>query len=271
MKRTLLGLTAVTLFFAACKKDDATPGTYYVSKLIQVGEDGNDTTLITWNADNTFKETYSSGMNNGQLEYFAEGPVYEGGRIVGIQERSSFNSNTHYTKSFVYTGSQVTKVHYYWDNDQDGNYTVSPRFDSLVYTAGKLSEYWALDPTMPDNQTKYILTWEGSNVKTCSLYFKIPGADFMLNSVTKYTYDNKPGLQHLLGGFQWLSNLTSFDFLSANNLLKEEEYRDDVLKYTSTNTYTYEGSLLKAVDTEDKYTDPVSTETYKLKFEYITK
>jgi hypothetical protein len=271
MKRTLLGLTAITLFFAACKKDDDTPATYYLSKLIEVGEDGNDTTLISYNADNTFKETYSAGMNNGQLEFFAEGPVYEGGKIVAIQQRSSFTPASHYSKSFVYTGTQVTRVNYYGDNDQDGQYEIVSVYDSLVYTAGKLSELWHLDPVMPDNQTKYIITWEGNNVKTCSLYFKMPGTDFLLHSVTKYTYDNKPGFQHILGSYHWLSNPTSFDYLSANNLVKEEEFSEDVLRFTSTNVYTYEGNLLKMVDTEDKYTDPVSTETYKVKLEYTTK
>ncbi|WP_343303389.1 hypothetical protein AAHN97_17665 [Chitinophaga niabensis] len=272
MKKTLLGLTAMTLFFAACKKDDATPGTYYLSKLIQVGEDGNDTTLISWNADNTFKETYSSAMNNGQLEFFAEGPVYEGGKIVGIKERSSFNPNSHYTKSFVYTGTQVTKVHYYWDNDQDGEYIVSPRYDSLVYTSGKLAEVWGLHAEQPENVTKYILTWEGNNVKTCSLYLKnVAVVEFTLHSVNKYTYDNRPGFQYLLGDYNWLSDMNSFELLSANNLVKEEVYSDDVLRSTYTNVYTYEGNLLKAIDAEDKYIDPPSTETYKVKFEYITK
>lgn len=272
MKKTLLGLTAMTLFFAACKKDDDSPEvTYYLSKLIQVGEDGNDTTLISYNADNTFKETYSAAMNNNQLEFFAEGAVYEGGKIVAIRQRSSFNPVNHYTRSFVYTGDLVTKVRYYWDNNQDGQYEVSPAFDSLVYTAGKLSEYWALNPDQPDNQTKYLITWEGNNVKTCSLYFKMPGTDFTLHSVTKYSYDNKQGFQHLLGGYQWLSNPTSFEYLGANNLLKEEVYSENVLSFSSTNVYTYEGNLLKMIDTEDAFTDPVSSETYKTKLEYSTR
>jgi len=272
MKRTLLGLTAITLFFAACKKDDASPETYYLSKLIEVGEDGSDTTLISYNADNTFKEMYSAYINNGQLEYYVEGPVYEGGKIIAIQERSSFYPNSHYTKGFVYTGNQVTRLNYYWDNDQDGQYTVSPRYDSLVYNAGKLAELWSKDASQPENTNKYILTWEGNNVKTCSLYLKHPGvADYTLYSVNKYTYDNKAGFQQLLGNYHWLSDIYSFEFLSANNMVKEEVYRDDVLRSTYTNAYTYEGNLLKVVDSEDKYIDPPSTETYKIKFEYTTR
>jgi hypothetical protein len=274
MKKTLLGLTAMTLFFAACKKDDATPApvTYYLSKTIQVGEDGNDTTLISYNADETFKETYSSAMNNGQLEYYASGPVYEGGKIVAIQQRSSLNPVSRYTKSFVYTGDLVTKVNYYWDNNQDGQYEISPSFDSLVYTAGKLTELWALNTAQPDNQTKYLLTWEGNNVKTCSLYFKHTGTDFMLESINKYTYDNKPGFQQLIGAYLWLDDQNSFEYLSANNATKEEYFNaDNVLQSTYTHVFTYDGNLLKTIDTEEAYTDPVRSETYKLKFEYATR
>ncbi|MRG47054.1 hypothetical protein GFS24_18165 [Chitinophaga sp. SYP-B3965] len=275
MRKTLLGLTAMTLFFAACNKDDnddTTPGTYYLSKFIQVGEDGNDTTLISYNENNTFKETYSSGMNNGQLEFYEAGPVYEGGKIIAVQQRSSLNPVSHYTKSFVYTGDLVTKVNYYWDNNQDGQYEVGPAFDSLVYVAGKLTELWALNPDQPDNQNKYLLTWEGNNVKTCSLYFKHSGNDFILESVNKYTYDNKPGYQHLIGSYLWLDDLTSFEYLSANNVTKEEYFNNnDVLGSTYTHAYTYEGNLLKTIDTEEAFTDPVRSETYKIKFEYITK
>jgi len=274
MKRTLLGFTAVTLFFAACKKDDATPTpeTYYLSKLIEVGEDGNDTTLVSYNADDTFKETYSAYMNNGQLEYFAEGPVYEGGKIVAVQQRNSTYPNPHRTKGFVYTGNQLTRMEYYWDNDQDGQYTVSAMYDSLVYSAGKITEIWTKNADQPENVSKYLLAWEGDNVKTCSLYMKHPGvAEFELYDVSKYTYDNKPALQQLFGGFQWLSDMNSFELLSANNAVKEEVFRDGVLRSTYTNAYTYDGNLLKEMNSQDVYVDPPSTETYKVKFEYTTR
>ena len=270
MKRTLLGLTAVTLFFAACKKDDASPGTYYLSKLIEVGEDGNDTTLISYNADNTFKEKYTAYTNNGQLEYYAEGPVYEGGKIVAIRQKTS-QTPDHYVFSFVYTGNLVTRKNVYWDNDQDGTFELAPIYDSLVYKDGKLSEYWALRPDNPGYESKYLITWEGNNVKTSLTYRKQTGTDFVLEETKKYTYDNKPGFQQLLGNFNWLNNMTSFEYLSANNLLKVENYREDILRSSSTNVYTYEDNLLKVVDSEDKYIDPPSTETYKVKFEYITK
>lgn len=271
MKKTLLGLTAMTLFFAACKKDDASPETYYLSKMIEVGEDGNDTTYISYNADNTFKELSYSYTNNGIVEFYAESPVYEGGKIVAIQERNTDNPTVHTTRSFVYTAGVVSKVHYHGDANGDG-LPDTDRYDSLVYAAGKLTEFYALNTSQPDYTTKYLLTWEGNNVKTCSTYFKQPGSDYSLYSVSKYTYDNKPGFQQLLtGNYQWLNDLTSFEYLSANNTIKEEQFHEGALRATYTNAYTYEGNLLKMVDSEDTYVDPASTETYKVKLEYATR
>lgn len=266
MKKVMLGLTAMALIFAACKKDDASPETYYLSKIIEVGEDGNDTTFISYNADNTFKELYSSAGD----EFYGEGPAYEGGKIVAIMERSSFNPTSHKTKSFVYTGNNVTRVNYW--STQDGQTTPASIYDSLVYVNGKLSEFHHADVNMDGYSTKYVLTWEGDNVKTCTTYMKQAGSDYSLFDVTKYTYDTRPALYKLLtGNYYWLSDLTSFDYLSANNVTKEEVFRQDILRSTYTNAYTYEGNLLKMVDSEDKDVDPARTETYKVKLEYATR
>lgn len=271
MKKVMLGLTAMALIFAACKKDDASPETYYLTKMIEVGEDGNDTTFISYNADNTFKEILYSYTSNGAVEFYAQGPVYEGGKITGIQERDSDNPANRTTRSFVYTAGVISKVTYYGDANGDG-VPDTDRYDSLVYTAGKLTEFYALNAAQRDYPIKYTLTWEGNNVKTASTYFKQPGTEYTLHSISKYTYDNKPAFQQLLGNFQWLNDLTSFDYLSANNVTKEEVFNEEnILRSTYTNVYTYEGNLLKMVDSEDKYIEPATTETYKVKLEYTTK
>lgn len=271
MKRTLLSISACLVLLAACKKDDETPGTFYLTRLIEVGtgDNGNDTTFVSYNADNTLKELYSSATENGVVDFYGEGPVYEGGKIAGLQQRSSLDPTVRKVKSFVYTGSNVTRVNY-WSTSNDQTQLAS-YYDSLVYTNGKLSEYYSLNSYEPGYETKFVLAWEGNNVKTCSTYMKQNGGDFTLFDATKYTYDNKTGFQTLLAGnYYWLSDLHSFDYLSANNLVKEEVYREGVLRSTTTNVYTYDGNLLKMVDTEDVY-ESGSKDTYKVKLEYATR
>ena len=267
MKRTLLGLTAITLFFAACKKDDVSPETYYLSKMIEIGEDSNDTTLISYNTDNTFKEVSYAYTSNGQYVSYSEGAVYEGGKIVSIYERS--NGTTKTTRTIVYTGDAVTRVVYNGDINGDG--IEDNRYDSLVYTSGKLSEIYSIDGSNPGYVYKYLLTWEGNNVKTRSTFYKFSGSDYVADVVSKYTYDNKPSFQKLFGNYQWLNDLSSVENLSANNITKEESYRYDVLNATYTNAYTYEGNLLKEINSENIYPDPAYNETYKVKLEYIRK
>jgi len=265
MKKTLLGLTAITLLFAACKKDDASPETYYLSKMIEIGEDSNDTTFISYNADNTFKELSYAYTSNGEQVSYSEGPVYEGGKIVSLQEKRNGTSTT--TKSFIYTGSLVTRVVYHGDINGDG--IDDNRYDSLVYAAGKLSELYSLDGANRDYVYKYVLTWEGNNVKTRSTFYKQTGTDYVADGISKYTYDNKPSFQKILGSYQWLNDLSSVENLSANNITKEEVFRNDVLSATYSNVYTYEGNLLKMVDSENTYPNPDYNETYKVKLEYI--
>lgn len=267
MRKTLLGLTAITLFFASCKKDDASPETWYLSKMIEIGEDSNDTTFISYNGDNTFKELSYSYTSNGEFVTYSEGPVYEGGKIVSIFEKENGTSIT--TRSFVYTGGIVTRVIYHGDINGDG--IEDNRYDSLVYASGKLAEIYSLDGSNRDNAYKYILTWEGNNVKTRSTFYKLTGTDYVADVVSKYTYDNRPSFQKILGSYQWLTDLTSVENLSANNITKEEVYREDVLRATYSNVYTYEGNLLKMVDSENTYPDPNNTENYKMKLEYIKK
>ncbi|MRG47053.1 hypothetical protein GFS24_18160 [Chitinophaga sp. SYP-B3965] len=266
MKKTMLGLTAITLFFAACKKDDASPETYYLSHIIEVGTDGNDTTFITYNADNTFKELSYSYINNDILESYAQGPVYEGGKIVSIYEKNPDQPALHTISSFVYTAGVVSKVQYFGDRNGDG-IEDTYRYDSLVYAGGKLAELFEMNNGY---NKKSVLTWEGNNVKVCSLYVKEGGADYVLNSVKKYTYDNKPGFQQLLGNYQWLSDVASVEYLSANNVVKEEMFMNGELYSTFTDVYTFEGNLLKTIDSEDTF-ESGSPDIYKVKLEYITR
>ncbi|SIO55438.1 hypothetical protein [Chitinophaga niabensis] len=267
MRKTLLGLTAISLFFGACKKDDASPETYYLSKMIEIGEDSNDTTFISYNGDNTFKELSYAYTSNGEPVSYSEGAVYEGGKIVSLYEKR--NGTTTTTRSFVYTAGVVTRVIYHGDINGDG--LEDNRYDSLVYASGKLSEIYSMDGSNAGYVYKYLLTWEGNNVKTRSTFYKFSGTEYTSDGVSKYTYDNKPGFQKLFGSYQWLNDLSSVENLSANNITKEESYRDDVLRATYSNVYTYEGNLLKMVDSENTYPDPAYNETYKVKLEYIKK
>lgn len=273
MKKTLLSITVVVLLFAGCNdKDDTTPKAekWYISKSIEKRgtENADDTTIVTYHADNTVKEFYSgSGM-----DYQASGPVYEGGKIVRIQEKRSEQGTPGTRASFIYTGDQLTRINNFgYDGDRNEWYEES--YDSLVYKTGKLSEFYEFEKT---GYTLFFkLSWEGSNVKTVERYSKAPeDADYILHSIATNTYDNKAGAHLLLNNnYIWLVNMTNFENLSANNLVKQEVHYQPsgILNDRTTITLTYNSDgLPETIDTKWEYlqVDPSHIENSQTKFIY---
>lgn len=273
MKKTLLSITVVVLLFAGCNdKDDTTPKAekWYISKSIEKRGSGNadDTTVVTYNADNTVKE-FSSGSG---IDYQASGPVYEGGKIIRIQEKRSEQGTPGTRASFVYTGDQLTRINNFgFDGDRNEWYDQS--YDSLVYKNGKLSEFYELEKT--GYALFFRLTWEGSNVKTVERYSKAPeDADYTLHNIATNTYDNKPALHLLLNNnYIWLVNVMNFENLSANNLVKQEVHYQPsgVLNDRTTITLTYnDAGLPEGIDTKWEYlqTEPSHVENSQTLFIY---
>lgn len=271
MKKVLFGISAMVMLLTACQdKDDTTPGNeqWYLSKIISIDESGNDTTEISYNADNTVKEFYTRYAS----EFDVSAPVYEGGKIISIREKASERPEFGTRTSFVYTGDNITRINNYaYDNATD-EWSLNSQ-DSLVYAGGKLVESYNTDKYGYSNF--YKLTWEGGNVKSYERSYKDGGnAAYILFEVVTNTYDTKPSYQRLIkDNYTWLANTNSFENLSANNLVKQEKVSspETLPGQRTTITLTYDDNgLLKATDThwENLLTTPVDEENYRVVFEY---
>lgn len=271
MKKILLAFTAITLLFTACKKeDDPAAEKWYLTKLIDVYGERKDTTFVSWHPDNTLKEFNYSFLYNGAPAFNAFLPVYEGGKITGIQMRTQNRPVAHTITSFVYTGNLVTSAENQAYDQDLADWVINSR-DSLVYAGGRLAELYV--KYRNGSTTFYKLTWEGDNVKHCDISSKQQDTEFLRYQTINYTYDTKPAFHRLVNNnYQWLADVSNFKYLSANNLLKSEMIRqpEGTLELTTTNVFTYDDdNLVKAVDTkvEMVYPEP-RVEDYKTIMEY---
>lgn len=271
MKKALFGVSAMVLFLAACKNnDDATPEAkqWYISKSIEVSDNGNDTTEISYNTDNTVKEFYSEYGT----EFYSSTPVYEGGKIVRIEEKTTDRPTVGIRTSFVYTGDKVARINNF-SYDQSVQQWHQSSYDSLVYANGKLAELFSFSEY--GYSTKYKLTWEGENVKRYERHSKELGAaEYTLFEVVTNTYDAKPSYHSLVkNNYTWLVNAEYFESLSANNLIKKEkvQHPEGTMSQRTTNTlfYNNEGLLISINSRiENLLATPAYEENYESLFEY---
>jgi len=270
MKKVMLAFTAITLLFTACKKeDDPAAEKWYLTRLIDVYGERKDTTFVSWHTDNRLKEFNYTYIYNGAAAFNAFLPVYENGKITGIQMRTQNRPEAHTIASFTYTGNLVSSI-VHQNYDQDQAQWVNNSHDSLVYAGGKLAELYV--KYRNGSTTWYKLTWEGENVKRCAISSKQQDTEFLLYQTIKYTYDSKPAFHQVVNdNYQWLADVSNFKYLSANNLLKAEMIREPegTLDMTTTHTFTYDGDILKSVDTKEEMVFPeVYVQDYKTIMEY---
>lgn len=274
MKKTLLSITAVVLLFAGCNdKDNTTPnaGKWYISKSIEVGTNGNgnDTTLVSYNADNTVKEFYDTDGSY----FYASTPVYQGGKIVRVEERSTERPTPGVRTSYEYNGDKLVRVNNFAYDATLGTW-YQESYDSLVYdNAAKLSEVYDI---RKDGYAMFFkLTWEGANVTKYERSAKVPGATvYTLESVGYNTYDAKPAIHLMMNNnYIWLVNVLNFENLSANNLVKQEVSRmpGNIFSEQTTIYLTYnEDGLVSDLDTKYEYMEmnPPHVENSKTLFVY---
>ncbi|MRG47055.1 hypothetical protein GFS24_18170 [Chitinophaga sp. SYP-B3965] len=270
MRKPLFSLIVIALFFSSCKKDDDPAAeNWYLTRLIDVYEARNDTTFISYNADNTFKESRFSYIHNDAPAFNAFGAVYEGDKITGIQMWSNSMPERHTITSIQYTGNLVTIADQEVYDREQAKWVINSH-DSLVYAGGKLAELYANYKN--GSTTFYKLTWEGDNVKSYECYSKQTGTEYVLFQTFNYTYDAKPAFHRMLtGNYYWLADITNFTYLSANNVTKADMIRqpEGTVETSRTNTFIYNGEgLLTSIATREESVYLESAKNYTTVLEY---
>ncbi|SFD81006.1 hypothetical protein SAMN05518672_103306 [Chitinophaga sp. CF118] len=246
MKQPFICLVALSLFFAACKKDETstTPVTEPVTKYVQsIISDAGDSTALEYNMDKSLYRYITYGTSE---EITAAIPSYDAGNVVKIEKATGANLNEIFTRQIISYNTlvQVTKIKFY---NYDGSFSHS---DSLYYGTGKLDTIYQYEYNTELEEKlviKYAYTWDakGNIIKLEKIYLNNQGENG--TTVTTYTYDDKqnPALQ--IKGYY----VINFDedevpgLLSANNIISSSSLNTTNGYTASTrNTYGYD---------EDKY------------------
>jgi hypothetical protein len=225
MKRTLLSIAAFVLLLSACKKDDAAPAEEWIlTKFTNVDVERQDTitTSLKYNISSVLSELTESGADWDQPYSITSYPVFEGSRLTKIMESDLEVTTPAIRNSFEYTGNNVTRINTY-GFDQAQEWTIEEYFEVLYNSQNKISELRRKSVASPEYVTLYKLTWENENVKSMTV-FNVYATDTSQSNTENYTYDNKPSLVKALfkDNYMWLSSPSSFELLSANNLVKQE-------------------------------------------------
>lgn len=223
MKRTLLSISAFVLLLSACKKDDAAPAEEWIlTKFTSIDVERKDTVITTlkYNAEllSELTESGSDGVPYSVTSY----PVFEGGKLTKINESDLEVTTPAIRNSFVYTGNNVTRINEY-GFDQTQQWAITEYLEVLYNAQSKISEVRRKSVSSPDYSTIYKLTWEGENVKSVTA-FNVYGTDTSQSNTDNFKYDTKPNISKALfkDNYMWLSSPTSFEYLSANNLVEHK-------------------------------------------------
>lgn len=225
MKKILLNIAACSLFLMACKKDDAAPQEeWYLSKFtsVEAGDTDTTTTSLKYSDASVLTELKESGVDGNAAYSLISQPVLEGGKLVKIMA-SDLNSTTPVIKnSFVYTGNAVTRINEYGFNALQ-EWVIAEYYEITYNAQQKIDKMVRKSTSNTDYATVYKLTWDGENVKSMTA-FNVFGMDTSQANTENNTYDNKPSFTRALfkDNYLWLSSPSSFELLSANNLVKQD-------------------------------------------------
>jgi hypothetical protein len=249
MKQSLICLAALSLLFAACKKDDSsttitpTPVTKYLQSTIATN---GDSTSIEFNMDKSVYRYFTFGENPS-----ATLPSYTSGMIVTIDFSTDLLLNNIYQRQGI-TFNDLNLPSVISSYDAEGSLI---GVDSLGYnTDKKLVMLYHSEKDADTNQEKlmysYEYTWDtkGNIIKRVMVAYTLDNANF----ITTYTYDDKINpAPKVLGYYLVKFNVEDLaGLLSANNLLTYESHNPftDISTIVN-NSYQYDADDYPAVMT----------------------
>jgi hypothetical protein len=240
MKQSFICVITLSLFFAACKKDDTTtvttetPVTKYMQSTVSI----YDSIAIEYNMDKSVYK-YLDYHTNGH-QFFGVMPTYEAGKITKTVSSSDslFNITSSYQTVSYNSLGQISSIIFL---NSDG----SPRSaDSLIYDSNNKLDttlYYSYNSTTKVKTLlyKYAYTWDTKNniIKQELIYVSSQST----NTVTTYTYDDKINPVIKVSGY-YLINFSPDDVatsLSANNMVTSSTTGSDYTDSTI-NTYVYD-------------------------------
>lgn len=275
MRKVILSISAFVLLLSACKKDDAAPeGEWQLSKFTSIEVERKDTTvtLVGYNADKTVKELIESGTEDGVPWNYSLQSVYEGNKLVSFRESDNEDPAPRTTDAIVYNGDKVARIDYYGFNGDD-QWVITGTYEMTYNAQGKVSAITRKSVPASEYESIYKLTWDGENVKSMTV-FNVVGTDTSQANTVNFYYDDKPGIHKVLFGmYNWLSSPTLVEYLSANNLVKEEVFYNEELytRNTYERSYNERNQITEVREKRASLKDPVSESNTIVKFEYTKK
>lgn len=264
--------------FTSCGKnnDDTKPGQeeekWLVAgwKEIYVEEKDTATVTLTYNQDGTIGEMAQYIINTDGSPYVYQHKFsYASGKLMKVLEKETGETSDEPWIEPVYQGDVIAKVkHFSYSQTGPGNSLSN--YDSLVYVQGKITEMHVLRADATPSYM-YRVTWEGDNVKTVELGNKNPDGSFSGDNITTFTYDAKPALaRSLQAGWLWLRETSSFELLSANNVVKRRVMLQNQELEQDTREYVYNDrgqvSEVKITATYGRQSQP---DVKKMTVEYV--
>ncbi|MBO9155172.1 hypothetical protein ACFOTA_23380 [Chitinophaga sp. GCM10012297] len=272
MKKPIAGLLALTLFAASCSDNDNPEPQKLADEYAIIGwdmkfSDENDSSYFrfTYNADSTLKESKEWDQNDNQEDTAYSYASYLDGKLVKLEYKDGFSGTKRTEMSYFYKDGKLARISYY-SNGGEVYY-----YDTLYYNAGgKLSEMHTKYESSPEyNNKKRILTWTGNNITKVEMHRVDPDntANYKLESVETYTYDNKPNLvsKVVKDDYLWKVESISFEHLSANNATKvEEAFTGTTNKKVRTATFTYDenNKLVKLTNLLESFSGTTLNSSY---------
>lgn len=230
MKKTLLSLMALTIFFAACKKnDDTTPGGEPKIKRVATGSYTND---FEYNADNTLKSSTERGEDDFWRTFFK----YQDAKLQEIYYAATETDNTgKLATKVIYDGNRIIKLEI-----PDQSPEKRDKMDTLIYNASGNLLVVRTYRFQPEKTLISIdsLTWDKGNVIGVSSYH-LEGTTPIKHGTRTLTYDNRKNYRQIPGLIY--AEGVDYEALSANNVTEAiSSSVNGTPLYTYTSNYTFE-------------------------------
>ncbi|MBC9932136.1 hypothetical protein [Chitinophaga qingshengii] len=259
MKKQLLALAGLALFFAACssKKDDPQPEPEKPKSLSGMLKTvytlgGNDTSHVFYNDDITLRTVKSDwNRNTSDTGGNIDSVAYADGKPSGIWEK-------YYNKALPYNDYALV-IRYAYANNKLQKVIIPPQdnysgYDSIGYNASGKAEkafrYVSMDGTAPKEVARRTFTWTGNNV-TKVVYETMENGKVLATSEDNYTYDDKPNWRLDVSVITQGGGLVP-EAVNANNILKQTRTASGIPAKTNSFTYQYDDKN-KVVKVEATY------------------
>jgi major membrane immunogen (membrane-anchored lipoprotein) len=231
MKKTLLSLMALTMLFAACKKNDD-PAPEIGAKVKRITQ-GAYTIDYEYNVDNSLKTT----TEKREEQYWRSFFKYENGKLIALYSTTTPTDNTgELDQKYVYEGNRLVKILTPTNNDpaKDG------MMDTLTYkTNGELlsvDNYSLLPEKILRNSDT--LTWENGNIVKVVNYYRDGDGKSIRYRTRTFTYDASKSFRTVTG-FIYDGGINYENFSKYNiKTLTYEYHQQNNAK--DTYNYTYE-------------------------------